>query len=149
MKPFNVEGSWPALVTPFTSDGELNEECLRRLAEFHVDNGSNGIVALGSTSEVTLLSGVERNKIIKVIIDTISGKIPVMAGVSASTTEATIENARYARDTGVDCGLLVQPAYIKPSQEALYKNFKDVAMEADLPLVIYNNPERAGVNIAY
>ncbi len=147
MKSFNVEGSWPALVTPFTSDGELNEDCLRLLTELHVENGSNGIVALGSTSEATLLSGEEREKIIDVILDTTSGKIPVMAGVSASTTDATIENARRVKDAGVDCGLLVQPAYIKPSQEALYAYFKDVAVEADLPLVIYNNPERAGVNV--
>lgn len=147
MKRYNVEGSWPALVTPFTEEDDLDEDILRRIVEFHVENGSDGVLLLGSTSEVTLLSAEERRRIIDLALDTASGRIPVMCGVSAPTTVGTIENARYAREAGADCGLLVQPAYIKPSQDALYMYYKEVAESVDLPIVIYNNPERAGVNI--
>jgi len=147
MKRYNVEGSWPALVTPFTEEDDLDEDMLRRLVEFHIENGSDGVLLLGSTSEVTLLSAEERRRIIDLALDTASGRIPVMCGVSAPTTVGTIENARYAREAGADCGLLVQPAYIKPSQDALYMYYKEVAESVDLPIVIYNNPERAGVNI--
>ncbi|UCD44254.1 MAG: 4-hydroxy-tetrahydrodipicolinate synthase [Candidatus Bathyarchaeota archaeon] len=147
MKRYNVEGSWPALVTPFTEEDKLNEVMLRRLVEFQIENGSDGVLLLGSTSEVTMLSAEERRRIIDLALDTARGRTPVMCGVSAPTTKATVENARYAKDAGVDCGLLVQPAYIKPSQDALYMYYKEVAESVDLPIVIYNNPERAGVNI--
>lgn len=147
MESFNVEGSWPALVTPFTEDDEVNLGVLRRLVEFHVENRSDGILLLGSTAEATLLTKEERTRIIDEALDAAMGRIPVMCGVSAATTEETIRNTQYARDAGADCGLLVQPAYIKPTQEAIYGYFKDVAEGADFPLVIYNNPLRTGVNI--
>lgn len=147
MKPYNVEGSWPALVTPFTGDGEVNFESLRRLVDFHAENDSTGLLLLGSTAEVTLLSREERRRIIDEVLDAATGKIPVMCGVTAPTTKETVENAIYAKGAGADCGLLVQPAYIKPTQDAIYRYFKDVAEAADFPLVIYNNPPRTGVNI--
>jgi 4-hydroxy-tetrahydrodipicolinate synthase len=147
LKSYDVEGSWPALVTPFTDGGEVNLEMLRRLVEFHAENGSTGVLLLGSTAEVTLLSGEEKRRIIDEALDAARGKMPVMCGVTAPTTRETIENARYAKDAGADCGLLVQPAYIKPSQDAIYRYFKDVAGEANFPIVIYNNPPRTGVNI--
>ena len=144
---FDVKGSWPALVTPFTEDDEVNFEALRRLVEYHVEFDSDGILILGSTGEVTLLDKGERTGIIDAALDEAGGRISVMCGVTAPTTRATIENARYALDAGVDCGLLVQPAYIKPGQGAIYSYFKDVAEAVDLPLVIYNNPPRTGVNV--
>lgn len=147
MKCFYVEGSWPALVTPFTGADEVDLEVLRRLVEFHGENQSDGVLLLGSTGEATLLSPAERVAIIDAVLDEADGMLPVMVGVSASTTKATIENAMYARDAGADCGLLVQPAYIKPTQEAIYLYFREVAEGAGLPLVIYNNPPRTGVNI--
>ncbi|TRO48284.1 4-hydroxy-tetrahydrodipicolinate synthase [Candidatus Bathyarchaeota archaeon] len=147
MKRYNVEGSWPALVTPFTAGDEVNYDMLRRLVDFHAENGSDGLLLLGSTAEGFLLTKDEKKRIIDTVIDAASGRIPVMCGVSAVSTRETLENARYARDVGADCGLLVQPAYIKPTQEALYGYYKEVADSVDLPIVIYNNPERAGVNI--
>jgi 4-hydroxy-tetrahydrodipicolinate synthase len=143
----NVEGSWPALVTPFTEEDAVDYEILRRLVEFHVENESDGILLLGSTSEATLLSAEERTRIIDETLDAARGKIPVLCGVSASTTKQTIENARYAKEAGADGGLIVQPGYIRPSQDALYHYFKEVAKTVDLPLVIYNNPSRTGVNV--
>jgi 4-hydroxy-tetrahydrodipicolinate synthase len=147
MKRFGVEGSWPALVTPFTGEDKVNFEVLHRLVDFHVECASDGILILGSTGEVTLLEKDERTGIIDAVLDEVGGRIPVMCGVTAPTTRGTIENACYALDAGADCGLLVQPAYVKPTQGAIYGYFKDVAEAVDLPLVIYNNPPRTGVNI--
>jgi 4-hydroxy-tetrahydrodipicolinate synthase len=147
MKRFNVVGSWPALVTPFTDGDEVNVESLRRLVQFHVDNRSDGVLLMGSTGEAILLTAEERNRVIDAVIDEAGGKIPVMVGVAAVSTRQTIENARYAKEAGADCGLIVQPPYIKPTQAGLYNYFKDVADAVDLPLVIYNNPERCGVNV--
>jgi 4-hydroxy-tetrahydrodipicolinate synthase len=147
MKRFNVVGSWPALVTPFTDGDQVNVESLRRLVQFHVDNRSDGVLLMGSTGEAILLTAEERNRVIDAVIDEAGGKIPVMVGVAAVSTRQTIENARYAKEAGADCGLIVQPPYIKPTQAGLYNYFKDVADAVDLPLVIYNNPERCGVNV--
>jgi len=143
----SIEGSWPALVTSFNKDDTVNYEELRRLVDFHMENHSAGILLLGSTGEAILLTADERKKIIDTVVDEANGKIPVMVGVAAMTTRQTIENARYAKDAGVDVGLIVQPPYIKPSQSALYQYFKEVGDAVDLPFVIYNNPERCGVNI--
>lgn len=147
MKRYNVEGSWPALVTPFTEKDEVNYDVLRRLVNFHAENRSNGILLMGSTGEAILLSRDERKKIIDAVIEEAGGKVPVMVGVAAVSTRDTLENARYAKEAGADCGLVVQPPYIKPTQDALYHYFKDVADAVDLPFVIYNNPERCGVNV--
>jgi len=144
---FSVEGSWPALVTPFHGDDTVNLEALRRLVGFHVENGSQGVLILGSTGEAIMLSQEERKRIIDTVLDEANGRIPVMVGVAAVSTRQTIENARYALEAGADAGLVVQPPYIKPRQDSLYHYFKEVASSVDLPLVIYNNPERCGVNV--
>ncbi len=135
------------MVTPFTEKDEVNHDVLRRLVNFHAENRSTGVLLMGSTGEAILLSKDEREKIIDTVIDEASGKVPVMVGVAAVSTRDTLENARYAKAAGADCGLVVQPPYIKPTQDALYHYFKDVADAVDMPLVIYNNPERCGVNV--
>ena len=147
MKRYDVEGSWPALVTPFTGRDEVDYEALRRLVGFHAENHSAGVLLLGSTGEAIMLTADERKKIIDTVLDVADGKTPVMVGVAAVTTRQTIENARYAKAAGAAAGLIVQPPYIKPSQGALYRYFKDVADAVDMPFVIYNNPERCGVNV--
>ena len=147
MKKYNVEGSWPAVVTPFDDKDEVNYDVLKQLVEFQVGNNSTGLLLMGSTGEAILLTADERKKIIDTVLDEARGKIPVMVGVAAMTTKQTIENAKYAKEAGADVGLIVQPPYIKPKQSSLYKYFKDVADAVDIPLAIYNNPERCGVNI--
>ena len=147
MKRFNVEGSWPALVTPMTPEDEVDYDVLRRLVGFHIENHSAGVLLLGSTGEAIMLTADERRKIIDTVLDEANGKTPVMVGVAAVTTRQTIENARHAKEAGAAAGLIVQPPYIKPTQNALYGYFKDVADAVDMPLVIYNNPERCGVNV--
>ena len=121
MKRYNIQGSWPALVTPFDEDGEVDLDVLRRLIDFHVEFGSNGVLLLGSTGEPILLTIDERRKIVEASVDHANGRIPIMCGVSDPSTRETIENARHARDAGVDCGLMVQPPYVKPTQAAIYK----------------------------
>jgi len=147
MKKYNVEGSWPAVVTPFDENDEVNYDVLRQLVGFQAENNSTGLLLMGSTGEAILLRPEERKKIIDTVFDEARGKIPVMVGVAAMTTKQTIENAKYAKEAGADLGLIVQPPYIKPKQSSLYKYFKDVADAVDIPLAIYNNPERCGVNI--
>jgi len=147
LKRYSVQGSWPALVTPFTEEEAVNLEVLRRLVDFHVEFGSNGVLLLGSTGEPILLTREERRSVVESAVDQANGRIPVMCGVSAPSTRETIENAEHARDAGVDCGLMVQPPYVKPTQAAVYRYFKDVADAVDLPIVIYNNPDRCVVNV--
>jgi len=147
MKRFNVEGSWPALVTPMTSGDEVDYGVLRRLVGFHAENHSTGVLLLGSTGEAIMLTAEERRKIIDTVLDEANDKTPVMVGVASVTTKQTVENARYAKEAGAAAGLIVQPPYIKPSQASLYSYFKDVADAVDMPFVIYNNPERCGVNV--
>ena len=147
MRKYNVEGSWPAIVTPFDQNDEVNYDVLRQLINFQADNNSSGLLLMGSTGEAILLRPDERRKIIDTVLDEARGKIPVMVGVAAMTTKQTIENAKYAKEAGADLGLVVQPPYIKPTQSGLYQYFKDVGDAVDLPLAIYNNPERCGVNI--
>ena len=147
MSKYNVEGSWPAVVTPFDDKDEVNYDVLRQLVGFQAENNSTGLLLMGSTGEAILLTADERKKIIDTVLDEARGKIPVMVGVAAMTTKQTIENAKYAKEAGADFGLIVQPPYIKPKQSSLYKYFKDVADAVDIPLAIYNNPERCGVNI--
>jgi 4-hydroxy-tetrahydrodipicolinate synthase len=134
-------------VTPFDEDGEVDLDALRRLIDFHVEFGSNGVLLLGSTGEPILLTKDERRRIVEASVDHANGRLPIMCGVSAPSTRETIENARHARDAGVEVGLMVQPPYVKPTQAAVYNYFKDVADEVDLPLVIYNNPDRCVVNV--
>ena len=147
MKKYDVKGSWPAIVTPFNDKDEVNYDVLRQLVNFQAENNSTGLLLMGSTGEAILLSADERKKIIDTVLDEAKGKIPVMVGVAAMTTKQTIENAKYAKEAGADLGLIVQPPYIKPKQSSLYKYFKDIADAVDIPLAIYNNPERCGVNI--
>ncbi len=135
------------MVTPFDDNDEVNYDVLKQLVGFQAENNSSGLLLMGSTGEAILLRPDERKKIIDTVLDEARGKIPVMVGVAAMTTKQTIENARYAKEAGADVGLIVQPPYIKPKQSSLYKYFKDVADAVDIPLAIYNNPERCGVNI--
>lgn len=134
-------------MTPFDENGEVDLDALRKLIDFHVEFGSNGVLLLGSTGEPILLTKDERRRIVEASVDHANGRLPIMCGVSAPSTRETIENARHARDAGVEVGLMVQPPYVKPTQAAVYNYFKDVADEVDLPLVIYNNPDRCVVNV--
>ena len=111
MKRYNVQGSWPAIVTPFDDEGDVNLEALRRLLDFHVEFGSNGVLLLGSTGEPILLTRDERRRIVEASVDHVNGRMPIMCGVSAPSTRETIENARHARDAAI--GLPAENRYLE------------------------------------
>ncbi len=140
-------GSWVALITPFTPDDKIDFEGFERLVDFHVAHGTSGLLLCGSTGEPTLLTMDEKRELFDRVLAYAKGKIPVFVGTTCNTTAETVAHSRYAEKAGADGLLLVVPGYVRPPQEALYEHFKTVAEAVSIPVAIYNNPTRVGVNI--
>jgi len=140
-------GSWVALITPFTEDDRVDFEGLRQLIDFHVTHGTDGLLLCGSTGEPSLLSIEEKRAIFDQVLPHARGRIPIFVGTTCGSTAETVELSRYAQRAGADGLLLVVPPYSRPPQEAIYQHFRTVAEAVDLPIAIYNNPSRVGVNI--
>ncbi len=144
---FCAKGLYTAMITPFTSYGELDEEGLRQNIKLQVASGVDGLVVLGTTGEVPTLSDEERVRIISITVKEVKGKIPVIVGTGCYSTRETIANGRQAVSLGADALLVVTPYYNRPSQEGLYEHFKAVAENNELPIILYNVPGRTGVNL--
>lgn len=140
------EGSYVALVTPF-KNGTVDFEKLKELVEFHVKNGTNGIVPCGTTGESATLNYEEHEKVIEVVVKQVAGRIKVVAGTGSNSTAETIEMTAFAKKVGSDGVLIVAPYYNKPTQKGLYLHFKKVADEIDIPIILYNIQSRTAVNI--
>ena len=140
MKP--IVGSTVALVTPMLDDGSIDYAALRRLIDWHIDEGTDCIGVVGTTGESPTVSVEEHCEIIRVAVEHARGRVPVMAGTGANSTSEAIELSRFAQQVGADCALSVVPYYNKPSQEGLYRHFKAIAEAVDLPLLLYNVPGR-------
>jgi 4-hydroxy-tetrahydrodipicolinate synthase len=140
MKP--IVGSIVALVTPMHEDGSVDYEALRGLVDWHVAEGTDCIVAVGTTGESPTLATEEHWEVIRVAVDHARGRIPIMAGTGANSTAEAIEHSRYAAKVGADCTLSVVPYYNKPSQEGIYRHFRAIAEACDIPMVLYNVPSR-------
>ncbi|HRO11094.1 4-hydroxy-tetrahydrodipicolinate synthase [Amaricoccus sp.] len=140
------QGSIPALVTPFR-DGKVDEAALVALVEWHVAEGSHGLVAVGTTGETPTLSHEEHEHCIELIVQTAAGRIPVIAGAGSNNTEESIRLMRFARKVGADAALVVTPYYNKPSQRGLYHHFRTLHDAVDLPIIIYNIPGRSVVDM--
>jgi len=140
-------GSMVALVTPMNNDGSLDEASLANLIEFHVESGTDAIVAVGTTGESATLSFKEHCALMKMIIKLVNGRLPVIAGTGANSTREAIELTRSAQESGADACLLVTPYYNKPSQEGLYLHFKAIAEAVDIPQILYNVPGRTAVDM--
>lgn len=140
------EGSLVAIVTPF-KNGELDEQALRDLIEFHVASGTNGIVPCGTTGESATLSHDEHKRVIEITIDAVKGRVPVLAGTGSNSTEEAIRLTKHAKDVGADGALMITPYYNKPTQDGLYLHFKSVASEVEMPIILYNVPGRTSVNM--
>lgn len=140
-------GSMVALVTPMRADGSLDSDSLRKLVEFHIDNGTDGIVAVGTTGESATLSVEEHCDVIRQIVEQVNGRIPVIAGTGANSTAEAIELSEYARDLGVAAVLLVVPYYNRPTQQGLYLHFKTIAEAVDIPQILYNVPSRTACDL--
>lgn len=141
------QGVFTALVTPFLEDGRIDEEGLRRLVDFQIAQGVDGLIPMGSTGESSTANHNEHITVIRIVIDQCKGRIPVIAGTGSNSTLEAIELTRQAKMLGATASLQVSPYYNKPTQEGLYWHFHEIAEECDLPLVIYNIPGRTGVNI--
>ncbi len=139
-------GAIVAIVTPF-KDGRIDEKALRKLIEFQIKNGTDGIVPCGTTGESATLSYKEHKKVIELTVEAVDKRIPVIAGTGSNSTSEAIELTKHAEKAGADAALLITPYYNKPTQEGLYQHFKAIAREVSIPLLIYNVPSRTGVNI--
>jgi 4-hydroxy-tetrahydrodipicolinate synthase len=140
------QGSFVAIVTPF-KDGKVDEQAFRDLLQFHIDNGTQGIVPCGTTGESATLTHEEHHEVISIAVDVCKGKIPVLAGTGSNSTREAIALTQHAEKAGADGALLITPYYNKPSQEGLYAHFMAVAKETSLPIILYNVPGRTSVNM--
>ncbi len=143
-----IKGSLVAIVTPMRADGELDLDSYRALLDWHVESGTAGIVAVGTTGESPTVSVEEHQTLVRIAVEHCKGRVPVIAGTGANSTREAIELTRHARDVGADATLQVAPYYNKPGQEGLYQHFKAVAEQAGLPVILYNVPGRTIADIA-
>lgn len=142
-----IHGSIVALVTPMHHDGSVDWDALKKLVEWHIEQGTHSIVAVGTTGESATLDVEEHAQVIEAVIKAVAGRIPVIAGTGANSTREAIEMTETARKLGADAALLVTPYYNKPTQEGLYQHYKAVAEAVDLPQILYNVPGRTGVDM--
>lgn len=140
-------GSMVAVVTPMREDGSVDDESLSRLVEFHVENGSDAIVAAGTTGESATLDHDEHREVVRKVIEMTAGRRPVIAGTGANSTAEALDLTRAAAALGADACLLVTPYYNKPTQEGLYLHFKTVAEAVDVPQILYNVPGRTACDM--
>ncbi len=140
-----IEGVYPALITPFTKDDEIDEEGLRRMVEYVIEGGVAGIVPCGTTGESATLSHEEHKRVIDVVVD--CSKVPVIAGTGSNNTKEAVEFTKHAEDTGADACLLITPYYNKPNVKGLKEHFKRIGDSVDIPLILYNIPSRTGQNV--
>ena len=143
-----LTGSLVAIVTPMQDGGALDLPAFRRLIDFHVANGTSGIVAVGTTGESPTVDFDEHCLLIKTAVEHAAGRIPVMAGTGANSTAEAVELAAYAAKVGADAHLSVVPYYNKPTQEGLYRHFRTIAEKVALPMVLYNVPGRTVADLA-
>lgn len=140
------KGSIVAIVTPFRN-GEIDEEGLRELVEFQIENGTDGIVPCGTTGEASTLDYREHDRVVEIVVQQAKKRVPVIAGTGSNSTKEAIEITEHAKRAGADGALLITPYYNKPSQEGLYRHYKTVAEAVALPQILYNVPGRTAVNM--
>lgn len=141
------EGSGVALVTPFKKDGGVNYDKLRELLEWHVKEGTDAIVICGTTGEATTMTDDEKKETIKFTVDTINGRIPVIAGTGSNNTIQAIQMSKYAESVGVNGLLVITPYYNKTNSKGLFKHFEAINDAVKTPIILYNVPSRTGLNI--
>jgi 4-hydroxy-tetrahydrodipicolinate synthase len=140
-------GSIVALVTPMQADGAVDFGALDRLVDFHVEQGTNGIIAVGTTGESCTLSVEEHIEVVRRIVVRAAKRIPVIAGTGANSTREAIELTQLAKEAGADACLSVTPYYNKPTQEGLYQHYRKIATTVALPMLLYNVPSRTGCDL--
>jgi len=141
-------GSLVAIVTPMTDDGTVDLNALRRLVDWHIAEGTDGIVVVGTTGESPTVDYDEHCLLIRTVVDQAAGRVPVIAGTGANSTSEAIELTECAKTAGAQAGLSVVPYYNKPTQEGLYQHYRRIAEAVDLPLILYNVPGRTVADLA-
>src|SRR5574342_235537 len=137
-----LRGSLVAIVTPMDEDGALDLDAFRRLIDWHIKEGTDGIVVVGTTGASPTVGFDEHRLLIRTAVDHAAKRVPVVAGTGANATSEAIELSAFAREAGADCSLSVVPYYNKPTQEGLYRHLRAIAEAVDLPMVMYNVPGR-------
>ncbi len=143
--PFN--GSYTALITPFTN-GRVDEAAFRNLVDFQIDNGTHGLVPVGTTGESPTLSHEEHDRVVEMCIDQAAGRVPVIAGAGSNSTAEAVRLAKHAAAAGADGVLIVSPYYNKPTQDGLYRHFTAVAEAVDVAVIVYDIPGRSIVRVS-
>ncbi|MDH4284514.1 MAG: 4-hydroxy-tetrahydrodipicolinate synthase [Gallionellaceae bacterium] len=143
-----IKGSIVAIITPMHEDGSLDWAAFRSLIDFHVEQGTDGIVVVGTTGESPTVDVEEHESLIAETVKHAAGRIPVIAGTGANSTREAIELAAFAKKAGADASLTVVPYYNKPTQEGLYQHFKAIAEAVDMPHILYNVPGRTGADMS-
>lgn len=143
-----IQGSIVAIVTPMHADGSLDLPGLRKLIDWHIAEGTDGIVIVGTTGESPTVSVDEHCELIQVAVEHTAKRIPIIAGTGGNSTSEAIELTQFAKDVGADASLLVVPYYNRPTQEGMYQHFKKIAEAVDLPAILYNVPGRTVADMA-
>jgi 4-hydroxy-tetrahydrodipicolinate synthase len=143
-----LRGTVVALVTPFTAKGKIDEPCLRKLVDWQIEQGTDVLLACGTTGESATLSHDEHHQVMEIVIQQCNGRVPVICGAGSNATHEAVDLSRYAEKTGAKAVLSVCPYYNKPTQEGLFRHFQAIAQSIALPLIVYNVPGRTGVNLA-
>ena len=142
-----IQGSIVALVTPMTASGEVDKESLHKLVEFHINQGTDALVAVGTTGESATLDDAEHCDVICLAVEFAKGRIPVIAGTGSNSTAEAINLTRKAQQLGADACLIVTPYYNKPTQEGLYLHYKAISEAVDIPQILYNVPGRTACDM--
>ena len=142
-----ISGSIVALVTPMGEDGAVDYEALRRLVDWHIQEGTDAIVAVGTTGESATLDVEEHFEVVRSVIEYARGRVPVIAGTGANSTVEALEWTREGKNCGAQACLLVTPYYNKPPQEGLYQHYRKIAESVDIPIILYNVPGRTGCDM--
>jgi len=141
-----LKGAMTALVTPFR-DGRIDEDALRGHIDSQIESGIHGLVPCGTTGEASTLSHDEHIEVVRITVEQVAGRVPVVAGSGSNSTSEALELTRRVQGTGADACLMITPYYNKPTQEGLYQHYRHVAESVDIPIILYNVPGRTGVNM--
>ena len=142
-----LKGSMVAIITPMQTDGTIDKKAIPPLIEWHIANKTNAIIVAGTTGESATLDADEHFELISLVVKQIAGRIPVIAGSGTNSTQTTIKLSEQAKRAGADACLIVTPYYNKPPQNGLYQHFKLIAETIDLPIILYNVPQRTACDI--
>ncbi|WP_409199662.1 4-hydroxy-tetrahydrodipicolinate synthase [Methanobrevibacter sp. DSM 116169] len=144
----NFQGTYVAMVTPFKSNNEIDEEGFRNNVNYLIENGVDGLLAVGTTGESATMSHDEHKFLIETLIDEVDGRVTTLAGAGSNSTKEAIDLVNFSENAGADAALVITPYYNKPQQHGLVKHFESINNESDIPLIAYNVPSRTGIDIS-